>query len=79
MPHLVHNEKTKLSATMFNTLAVASIVVGFITPVVTLSMRDRTQLYGAFFDSTLWIMLTWIAVGAVLHWFARSILGRLQE
>jgi hypothetical protein len=74
MPYLVHNERTKLSATLFNTLAVACIVVGFVTPLVTMAMNGNSEL-----GNLIKTVPAWIVVGGVIHFYARSLLGRLRE
>ena len=75
MPYLIHNERTKLSATLFNTLAVACIVVGFVTPLATIATSDS----GGELASLITSMPASPVVGGVLHFYARYILGRLQE
>ena len=40
MAFLVHNELNKLTATWFNIVSIASVVVGVITPVITVATRD---------------------------------------
>lgn len=73
---LVHNERTKLTATFINTLASACVVVGGISPLVALIYGfGATRLAG-------WLIalvtVTWMLVGAGLHIFARALLGRLK-
>jgi hypothetical protein len=78
MPHLVNNERLKLRATMINTIGIAFIVVGFVTPVA-------TSIYGTAvapaLSSTFFLLITlgWIVGGAALHFVAVSILGGLRE
>lgn len=79
MPYLVQNERIKLSATLFNTLAVASIVVGFITPVATVALDSDEYLWRSIPRNLVATVPGWLVVGGVLHFYARSILGRLRE
>jgi len=76
MPYLVQNERIKLSATLFNTLAVACIVVGFVTPLATLAV-DGSR--GGELGNSIATLPGWLIVGGVLHFYARSLLGRLRE
>lgn len=79
MPHLVANERAKLSATLFNTLAVACIVVGFITPLATMVVSSEDYLWPLAFSSLIKTVPAWLLVGGILHFYARSLLGRLRE
>lgn len=38
-PKLIHNEQLKLAATLFNNVAVAFIVTGFVVPIVALAYQ----------------------------------------
>ena len=74
---LIHNERTKLTATWINTLAAALIAAGAVAPIAAI-------LYGL---STLPISLGRIvvlavacaAVGVAIHFGARAVLGSLRE
>jgi hypothetical protein len=79
MAYLVHNEKTKTSAALLNTLAVACIVVGAVTPVAAIGIGGDNRLESWNMDRIYWIVPTWLIVGMVLHWGSRSLLGRLRE
>jgi hypothetical protein len=76
--HLVHNERTKLRGTLFNTVGIALIVVGGITPVV-------SAIYGGDLGlslprgSTLIVALGWIFGGVGLDLIGVGHLGRLRE
>lgn len=69
---LVHNERTKLTATWLNNLGVGALVAGFIAPSLTLLTLDGTRLV-----VSLGIAAVWILVGLGLHllgrWFMRSL------
>ena len=73
---LVHNERTKLTATWFNTLATALVATGGIAPVA-------AWLYGI---ADLKIEKLWavslasicVTLGAILHMIGRRFLGRLR-
>jgi hypothetical protein len=74
---LVHNERTKLTANCFNTLATALVAAGVFAPVAAL-------MYGlspASPDSPRLslVMLSCFAGGGFLHWLGRAVLGRLRE
>ncbi|MCJ2142774.1 hypothetical protein [Methylobacterium sp. E-066] len=68
---LVHNERTKLSATMFNNIATAFLVGGGVGPVLGLASTPASS----------WQLIlspVWIVVGFVLHFGARLILRSLK-
>jgi hypothetical protein len=75
--NLVHNERTKLTATWINTLAAAFIAAGTVAPVAAI-------LYGL---SALPISPGRVAalavacatVGVAIHFGARAVLGSLRE
>lgn len=74
----VQNERTKLTATMLNGIAIASIVAGVVTPLAALtfgfgSTSSRTPILALLFS------LAWLFVGAGLHLIGRWVLGRLRE
>jgi hypothetical protein len=78
MPHLVNNERLKLRATMLNTIGIAFIVVGFVTPVA-------ASIYGTavspVLSSGFYLLITfgWIVGGIALHMVAIWIPGGLRE
>jgi hypothetical protein len=75
--HLVHNERTKLTAAWFNAIATALIAAGTFAPVAALvyglTAPGRETIY--------LLVLAAICVGAsvALHFFGRIMLGRLRE
>lgn len=73
---LVHNERTKLTATWLNTLASASIAAGGISPLVAIlyGFSQPHQEMGI----TALLSLIWILAGIGLHIVARLVLGRLK-
>lgn len=73
---LVHNEKTKLSATATNTTAVALFGGGFVLPVVALSFPLASAPPPN--QITMATMVGWALVAAALHWWARSMLEGLR-
>lgn len=75
MSDLVRTEQTKLLATAINNVAVAFVIIGFVTPITALSFgivnapppTARTILFA----------LAWVCAGLVLHWLARRALRGL--
>jgi hypothetical protein len=71
---LVRNERTKLIATAFNNVAVATFVAGLIAPF-------SGFLYGTTnpIGSHPWVLIgaCWFICGLVLHLTAHMVLGRL--
>jgi hypothetical protein len=74
---LVHNERTKLTATWFNAVATALIAAGTFAPLAALlygltsTPLDRTYLAVAAFAS--------LSIGLGVHMAGRAFLGRLRE
>jgi hypothetical protein len=66
-PKLIRNEQLKLAATLFNNVAVAFIVTGFIVPIVALAYQ-ATAPRGRY-----WIayVLLWLATAGLNHQIAR--------
>jgi hypothetical protein len=75
---LIHNERTKLSATALNGVAIASIVAGFITPLAAASFGVQNTV-NLSVPAILAAALGWLGAGLVLHFTARRLLGRLTE
>jgi dipeptide/tripeptide permease len=75
---LVHNERTKLTATWLNALAAATVVTGVIAPLVAIVFGIPTS---GKVSSVVFILATfvWLVLGVILHMLARRILGRLRE
>ncbi len=72
----VHNEQTKLLATALNNIAVAFVVIGFVTPMTAASFGAATapilQLDRAIFT------VVGLCTGAALHCGARRCLRSLK-
>jgi hypothetical protein len=75
---LIHNERTKLTATWVNALAVAVVATGVVAPVAAVVFGLPTL--GTISASTLVpITAGWLLLGIALHLLARVMLGRLRE
>lgn len=75
---LIHNERTKLTATSLNTVAAATGVTGVIAPLVAVFLglpTSGTVSAIAFALAT----IVWFLFALVLHLLAWYVLGRLQE
>lgn len=70
---LIHNERTKLTATWLNSIAAAAVAVGAIAPSITAAAGTISPLLAA------GLAMFWLFVGAGLHFSARAILGRLKD
>ena len=70
---LVHNERTKLTATWLNSIAAAAVAVGAIAPSIAAVTGTTSPPLAA------GLALFWLFVGAGLHFGARAILGRLKD
>ena len=73
---LIHNERTKLLATIVNNIATAIILAAWVTPVIALTCGVSGPQSGL---KAILLSLGWLVAGSVLHWIARLILGRLKE
>lgn len=71
---LVHNEQTKLTATLLNTVAAAVFVAGVVAPIVALSYDLPGPRGAAIVASFLWMVL-----GGGIHLLARRLLRGLRE
>ena len=71
---LIHNERTKLVATLVNNCAVGSLVAGVIAPTYLLINTDPLK-WGLVFASQAF----WLSIAYLLHSMAIRILGRLKE
>ena len=67
---LVANERTKLTATWFNSLSVAAIAVGGFGPLVGVFTGTVAAPTAAFMATA------WFAAGAALHFLARHVVVR---
>ncbi|HSI41550.1 MAG TPA: hypothetical protein VLA00_13485 [Xanthobacteraceae bacterium] len=72
---LVHNERTKLTATLMNNVAAAMFITGGIGPIVTLSYGLPGPSGGW---SALSITAIWISSGSAIHYMARRLLKGLK-
>jgi hypothetical protein len=75
--HLVHNERTKLTAGWINTLATALVAAGFFAPVAALIYGISPLPIGAHIMVAL--ALGCLGLGAGIHVVGRTVLGRLRE
>jgi hypothetical protein len=75
--HLVHNERTKLTATWLNTLATALIAAGGFAPAAAYIYGLAALPIGGGFIVAL--MLGCFVFGMCLHFVGWSLLGSLRE
>ncbi len=73
---LVANERWKLTATALNGLAVATMVAGFVAPLVAVSYGVSAAQDATYFAATSAI---WFFAAVGIHIVARAILGGLKE
>ena len=70
----IANERTKLTANRLNAMASDMVVTGGVAPLVALALNVAdTSVLPAIFAS----VTVWIGAAAVLHFFARRLLGKL--
>ena len=74
---LVHNERTKLTAGLFNGLAVAFLAAGSFAPAAALAYGISNLRIGAAYLAPL--ILVCVIGAATLHWIGLVRLGRLEE
>jgi hypothetical protein len=71
-----HNEQTKLLATALNNVAVAYVVIGFVTPMTAAGFRvsnaPALRLKNAVFT------LVWVCTSCALHYGARRALRSMK-
>jgi hypothetical protein len=75
--HLVHNERTKLTATWFNTLASAFVAAGLFAPLAAAIYGLAELRIGTGF--VLGVILVCVTGGLFLHLIGRRFLGSLRE
>ena len=75
--YLVENERTKLTASWLNALAVALIAAGVFAPAAAL-LYGLSQLSMSA-GSVSGTVMVCLVIGLILHWLARLLLGRLRE
>jgi len=71
---LVRNEQLKLAAILFNNVAVAFIVTGFVVPVVALAYGNAVP------RGRYWIVyaILWLVMAGLNHQIARGRLARME-
>ena len=74
--NLIENERTKLSATAINNLALAFAVAGFVAPLVASSFGSSSAPVAS--AVTVAVSVTWLVAAAALHIAARWLLRRLR-
>ena len=74
---LVHNERTKLTASLFNALAVSLVAAGVFAPAIAFLYGISRPAPDAF--QVLIVTCACIGVGALLHLYGRRMLGSLSE
>lgn len=72
---LIHNERTKLTATLMNTIAAAIFITGVVAPMVALSYDLPGPNRGW---AAALITIVWIFAALGIHLLARTLLGRLK-
>ena len=72
---IVHNEQTKLTATALNNIAVATVIAGFLGPIVALVLDSRSVQTDSIAVLT---SAAWLFVGWILHLVARLVLLGLK-
>ncbi len=72
----VHNEQTKLLATALNNIAVAYVVVEFVTPITAVSFGVSSA--PPLKTATVCFAATWLCTAIGLHWVARRVLRSLK-
>jgi len=73
----IENERTKLTAALFNSLAAAVVAAGLFAPVAAMAYGISNPKIGAIYFVA--VILVCVGAGAFLHWVGLSILRRLQE
>ncbi len=73
----VHNEQTKLLATALNNIAVAYVVVGFVTPVTAVSFGVSSA--PPLKTATVSFAAIWLCTAIGLHWVGRRVLRSLRR
>ncbi|MCO5730295.1 hypothetical protein [Rhizobium sp. SSA_523] len=72
---LVRNERAKLSAAAIDRLSTACVVVGFITPLVSLSGTTTIPFWSL---SLIFSTVNWLLAALILHLMVRYVLKRLE-
>jgi cytochrome c biogenesis factor len=74
---LVHNERTKLTATLLNTMAAAIVAAGLFAPAAAAAYGISELRIGSGYFMLVFAVCSCGA--ALLDWVGRRLLGRLQE
>ena len=74
---LIHNERTKLTATWINTLAAAFIAAGAVAPVAAILYGLTALPIGP--GRVTGLAIACAALGVAIHIWARAMLGSLRE
>jgi hypothetical protein len=77
MAHAAQNEKTKLTATFFNTIGIACVVVGVVTPLAGYAYGGQLGFIGSW--RSIVLLWVWILSGGALHVIGRRVLSRIRE
>jgi len=75
--HLIPNERTKLTASLFNTLATALVAAGAFAPCAAFLYGLSPSAIGG--SSLIVLVFGCIALGVCLHLAGWALLGRLRE
>jgi len=75
--NFVENERTKLTAGLFNTLAAAVVAAGLFAPGAAVAYGISDLRIGKVYVAVLVVVCVFGA--AFLHWIGRAHLGRLRE
>lgn len=72
----VHDEQTKLLATAVNTIAVALVVIGVVTPITAMSLGIATA--PVLRPTTVFFAAVWLCAAAILHRIGRRVLRSIR-
>jgi hypothetical protein len=75
MPHLVHNERSKLVANALDRASTASIAAGIFAPVATATLGQSQVSW----DQAAASVVFWLVCAAILHIEARRQISTLRE
>jgi hypothetical protein len=74
MSNLVHNERTKMAASFFNSVAVVCLGTGIAIPTISMSIADKPVEVHSFAPFALGTFFSLLSIT-----IARTILGHLKE
>ncbi|MDH2308602.1 hypothetical protein [Methylobacterium brachiatum] len=72
----VHNEQTKLLATALNNIAVAFVVIGFVTPITAMSFGVASA--PSLRSTTAFFAAIWLSAGIGIHPIGRCVLRSIK-